>query len=245
MVSRRPSSFATVRVPPVGLPSASTSGVSSVMYCPSKRPSSQARIARCWLRRPNLSVSSRVMPHLSAMRSAPSNCEVISYCSKYVFGIGMPRPSSFLPPAPIGTRLITSTPHASATSTTPPCTSAVARFVACWLEPHCVSTVVAGTLSGSPADSHAVRVRLNACSPTWLTQPPTIWPTSDGSMPVRSMIAFWTWLSTSAGCMVDRPPFRLPMGVRTASTITTLLMSRAYGDARVRVHSCVRARRRA
>jgi hypothetical protein len=32
--------------------------------------------------KPNASVSSRVMPHLSAMRSAPSNCEVISYCSK-------------------------------------------------------------------------------------------------------------------------------------------------------------------
>jgi hypothetical protein len=32
--------------------------------------------------RPNSSVSARVMPHLSAMRSAPSNCEVISYCSK-------------------------------------------------------------------------------------------------------------------------------------------------------------------
>ena len=34
--------------------------------------------------------------------------------------------------------------------------------------------------------SHAVRVMLNACSPTWLTQPPTTWPTSAGSMPERS-----------------------------------------------------------
>ena len=54
----------------------------------------------------------------------------------------------------------------------------MARFVACWLLPHCVSIVVAATPSGMPAASHAVRVTLNACSPTWLTQPPTTWPIS-------------------------------------------------------------------
>jgi hypothetical protein len=83
-------------------------------------------------------------------------------------------------------RLITSTPQARATSTTPLPTSAVARLVACWLEPHWVSTVVLATDIGRPAASHAVRVMLNACSPTWLTQPPTTWPISAGSMPVRS-----------------------------------------------------------
>ena len=40
---------------------------------------------------------------------------------------------------------------------------------------------------------------LNACSPTWLTQPPTTWPISAGSMPVRSTMACWTRPSTSAG----------------------------------------------
>ena len=74
---------------------------------------------------------------------------------------------------PMGMRLITSTPQATAASTTPEPTSAMARLVACWLEPHWVSTVVAGTESGRPAASHAVRVRLKLCSPTWLTQPPT------------------------------------------------------------------------
>ena len=97
------------------------------------------------------------MPHLSAMRSAPSNWEVISYCSKYVFGIGTPRPNCLLPAMPIGMRLITSTPQARATSTTPLPTSAVARLVACWLLPHCASTVVAATEIGRPALSHAVR----------------------------------------------------------------------------------------
>ena len=104
----------------------------------------------------------------------------------------MPRPSALLPPTPIGMRLITSTPQARATSTTPLPTSAVARLVACWLLPHCVSTVVAAVVRGRPALSQAVRVMLNACSPTWLTQPPTTWSISAGSMPVRSMMAFWT-----------------------------------------------------
>ncbi len=75
-----------------------------------------------------------------------------------------------------------------------------------------------------------MRETLKACSPTWLTQPPTTWPTSVGSMPVRSMIARWTFDSTSAGCMVDRPPPRLPMGVRTASTMTTFELEEAEFD---------------
>ena len=117
------------------------------------------------------------------MRSAPSNCDVISYRPKYGLGIGIPSPSFFDELVPIGTRLITSTPQARATSTTPAPTSAVARLVACWLEPHCVSTVVAAVDSGRPAASHAVRVTLKLCSPTWLTQPPTTWSIAPGSMP--------------------------------------------------------------
>ena len=57
------------------------------------------------------------------------------------------------------------------------------------LDPHWVSMVVAATVNGNPAASQALRVMFNVCSPTWLTQPPTTWPTSLGSMPVRSMIA--------------------------------------------------------
>src|SRR5512134_3015120 len=108
------------------------------------------------------------MPHLSAIRSAPSNCEVISYWPKYVLGMGMPSPRSLRELDPIGIRLITSTPQAIATSTTPLATSEVARLVACWLDPHCASTVVAGTDNGRPAASQAVRVTLKLCSPTWL-----------------------------------------------------------------------------
>jgi len=43
-----------------------------------KRSSAQARAARCWELRPNASQSARVMPYLSATRSAASNWEVNS-----------------------------------------------------------------------------------------------------------------------------------------------------------------------
>ena len=71
-----------------------------------------------------------------------------------------PRPSFLLPLDPIGMRLIDSTPHATATSTTPLATRLVAKLVACCDEPHWVSTVVAAVSRGRPAVSQAVRVRL-------------------------------------------------------------------------------------
>src|SRR5579871_45813 len=116
---------------------------------------------------------------------------------------------------------MTSTPHEIAASTTPEATRLAARLVACWLDPHWLSTVVPATLIGSPAASHAVREMLNDCSPAWVTQPPTTCPTSAGSIPARSTSARWTWASKSAGWIVDRPPPRRPIGLRTASTMTT------------------------
>jgi hypothetical protein len=73
--------------------------------------------------------------------------------------------------------------------------------------------------------SQAVRVTLKACMPTWLMQPPMTWPTSEGSIPDRSITAFWATPRSSAACMVDNPPPRRPIGVRAASTITTSRMS--------------------
>src|SRR5690349_4974844 len=143
----------------------------------------------------------------------------------------MPRPRSLRPLEPIGTRLITSTPPARAESTAPLPTSAVARLVACCDEPHWVSIVVLATVRGRPALSHAVRPMLNACSPTWLTHPVTTWPTAAGSMPERSMAAFCTVASRSAGWTVESPPLRFPTGVRTASTITTSDMPATYPGA--------------
>src|SRR5438270_4526923 len=138
----------------------------------------------------------------------------------------MARPGPLAVFEPIGTRLIDSTPQAMATSTAPAATRLAARLVACWLEPHWLSTVVAATVRGRPAASQAVRAMLKDCSPDIVTHPPTTWSTSVGSIPARSTQAFCTAPNRSAGCMVDSPPPRRPMGLRTASTITTSGMVR-------------------
>ena len=92
-VSRRPSSRSTRWVEPLGLPSSSTSGASMGTTWVPNRSSAQACAASCRLRNPNSSESWRLMPHFSAMRSAPSNCEVNSYWAKYGLGMGTPSPS--------------------------------------------------------------------------------------------------------------------------------------------------------
>src|SRR5260370_38270305 len=97
----------------------------------------------------------------------------------------MARPGPFFTLEPIGTRLMTSTPHEIAASTTPDATRLAAKLVACWLDPHWLSTVVPATLIGSPADSHAVREMLNDCSPAWGTHPPAPCPASAGAVPAR------------------------------------------------------------
>src|SRR3954463_8300288 len=85
---------------------------------------------------------------------------------------------------PIGTRVIASTPPATATSYWPLSTPAAAKCTACCDEPHCRSTVVPGIDSGQRAPSTALRPTLSACSPTWLTVPQMTSSTTAGSMAV-------------------------------------------------------------
>ena len=80
-----------------------------------------------------------------------------------------------------------STPPPIATSWTPAAIRVAAKLTACWAEPHWRSTVVAGTSSGRPASSQALRPMLIACSPHCWTQPQITSPTSIGSMPERSI----------------------------------------------------------
>src|SRR5437588_4269813 len=96
----------------------------------------------------------------------------------------------------------------------------VMRWLACWADPHCESTVVAATSYGKPPDSHAYRVMFEPCSPAWVTQPPMICSTEPGSMPARLTTSICAAARSSAGCSPDSHPLRLPIGVRTASTIT-------------------------
>ena len=72
---------------------------------------------------------------------------------------------------PIGTWLMLSTPAATTRSWVPDSTPWAAKCTACWEDPHCRSMVTPGTLSGSPADSQAVRAMSMACGPIWDTHP--------------------------------------------------------------------------
>src|ERR1035437_9388571 len=80
--------------------------------------------------------------------------------------------------------------------------------------------VVAGTDSGQPAASTALRPTLNACSPTWETQPMMTSSTREGSRLLREAIARNASDARSTGCQFFSFPLRLPPGVRTASTMT-------------------------
>jgi hypothetical protein len=93
---------------------------------------------------------------------------------------------------PIGTLVIDSTPPAIVMSQTPDWMRLAAKWIACWLEPHCRSTVVAGVVNGKPAASHALRAMFRLCSPAWLTHPKTTSSTCSGLMPERLMISLNT-----------------------------------------------------
>ncbi len=94
------------------------------------------------------------------------------------------------------------------------------KWLACWAEPHWQSTVVAAVSYGRPALSQALRVTLEACSPAWVTQPPTTCSTAPGSRPDRLTTSTWAAASSSAAWRPESQPLRLPIGVRTASTMT-------------------------
>src|ERR1041384_4389105 len=107
--------------------------------------------------------------------------------------------------------------------TSPP----AAKWAACWEDPHWRSTVVAGTDSGQPAPSTALRPMLRPWFPTWDTQPMITSATRAGSRSLRSTRAFSTSAARSAACQPESLPLRLPPAVRTASTMTAVGMGLA------------------
>ena len=126
--------------------------------------------------------------------------------------------------APIGTRLMTSTPAAIATSYCPDITPWAAKCIACWDEPHWRSTVVPGTDSGRPAASTAFLPMLTAWAPTWVTQPMMTSSTIAGSRSFRTTSDRRVSAARSTGCHPDSLPCRRPPAVRIASTITAFGM---------------------
>src|SRR6202045_2250845 len=79
--------------------------------------------------------------------------------------------------------------------------------------------VTPGTLSGRPADSHAVRPMSTDCGPIWETHPMMTSSIAEGSAAVLAISSVSTCAPRSAGCTPARPPFRLPTGVRPAPTM--------------------------
>ena len=82
-----------------------------------------------------------------------------------------------------------STPEAITSSWVPEAISAAAVATADCAEPQRRSIVIAGTSTGKPACSQALRAMLRDCSPNGAVQPAMTSSTSAGSMPVRSTSA--------------------------------------------------------
>jgi len=87
-------------------------------------------------------------------------------------------------------------------------------------EAHCRSTLVPQTVSGQPAMSGTMRPMFQPCSPICVTQPIWTSSTSAGSRSWRAMRPFNTWAQSSSPRMLASEPFRFPIGLRTASTIS-------------------------
>src|SRR5580700_465106 len=84
--------------------------------------------------------------------------------------------------------------------------------------------VVAGTDSGQPAASTALRPMLRDCSETCMTQPMITSSIRAGSRLFRSATALSASEARSTACQLRSFPLRFPPGVRTASTITAVVM---------------------
>jgi hypothetical protein len=93
-------------------------------------------------------------------------------------------------------------------------------MAACIDDPHCRSTVVAQTVSGHPAISEATLPTFSACSPTCETQPISTSSTAPGSRSSRLASPSRTWAASSSARTEASVPFRLPIGLRTASMIS-------------------------
>ncbi len=183
----------------------------------SKRPSSMAAIARRCDSSENASSASRDRFHSEASASAEIPCGTICQRSSSL--------SERSPPfEPIGTRDIISTPAETTTSSCPDQTAAAALKFVCIDEPHCRSTVVPQTVSGQPATIGAIRPMFQPCSPICVTQPICTSSTSAGSRSWRPTRPFSTCAASSSPRVPESDPFRLPIGLRTASTMSASLL---------------------
>ena len=121
---------------------------------------------------------------------------------------------------PSGTRLIASTPQAMPASIAPAAMSPATRCAACWAEPHWASSVSAARRVGQPGvqpgragDVVGLLAGLRDAAAEDLLDLARV---DAGPFDDRR----WAAPSSSGVCSPDSQPPRLPIGVRTASTIT-------------------------
>ena len=115
------------------------------------------------------------------------------------------KPRSGLP-VTIGARLMDSTPPARTRSPSSERTARAAWLTASRPDAHSRFTVAAGTSTGKPASSAAMRATLRLSSPAWLASPSSTSSTSAGSMPMRRAASPTTVAARSSGRMVDSAP---------------------------------------
>ena len=117
-----------------------------------------------------------------------------------------------------GARVIDSTPPTSTMSASPDSTVREPIIAASRLEPQSRLTVVAGSVTGRPDSSTAIRPTLRLSSPAPLALPqttsPMSWGSRSGSVASTPRIAV---AARSSGRTPDSPPLNLPNGVRTAA----------------------------
>ena len=135
-----------------------------------------------------------------------------------------PAPGPERPPAPrpepSGTRVIDSTPPATTTSYCPAMTMPAAKSNGLLRRPAGPVHRDAGHRVGPARRQHRVAPHLRRLVADLVDAPPDDVVDRPGSMPVRSTSARRTCAERSTGWTSASDPFRLPIGVRTASTTT-------------------------
>ena len=126
-------------------------------------------------------------------------------------------------PWSMGTCCMCSTPPITNTSPLSVMIAWAALCRACMEEPHRRLTVCAALVRGRPASMEMLRAMFIACSLVWFTQPQIT--SSVSSMFQLGLRSISAWISSadsfSARTLRNWPLRVLPIGVRTASTMTT------------------------
>ena len=116
-----------------------------------------------------------------------------------------------------------SMPPATITPASPSAIRSCASIAAFIPDPHILLTVVAGTLSGSPAWNAAWRAGACPC-PAGRTQPISTSPGAPGTIPASATAAAMAAPPSAGAGRLAKTPWNAPIALRRAPTITTSAM---------------------